>query len=348
MALSSLSKVMLPGDATDPLEAVTLRQLPPAFTGTIVTSAMTQAAIGTATTLNAALTLHNLARTGSWADLLSKPTTIALSGAVTAAATALGSGAITVNATALAAANLTGTIPSAVLAVTQAAGTSNTTIATTAFVTSAISNISNFVTLNTTQTITANKTIATDRIWTWEGSTEGVGNRVVIGEDYSAIRIGDIAENNIRISGTDIRFDGTKRIYGTGFFGVATTTGDVIGNAGKFAILPNTTNSDNKIYGFKNQGLHEFLEPSSTIYTLVATNWIGASAPYTYNLTVPGLTTDTIGIFGISQTATNTQTEQYGLALIKVNAQSANTLPIVALGEKPSVDIPVEYLFLKY
>jgi len=74
MALKSINNILLSGDAVDPLHAVPLRQLPAAFTGTISTSATTQAAIGTATTLNAALTLHNIARTGSWADLLNRPT----------------------------------------------------------------------------------------------------------------------------------------------------------------------------------------------------------------------------------------------------------------------------------
>ena len=53
------------------------------FTGTIVTSATTQAVISTATSLNAALTLHNVARTGSWNDLLNRPMIPSIEGLAT-------------------------------------------------------------------------------------------------------------------------------------------------------------------------------------------------------------------------------------------------------------------------
>jgi len=47
--------------------------IPPAFTGTLITSTTGQSVIGTATTLNAAITLHEVARTGSWNNLLDRP-----------------------------------------------------------------------------------------------------------------------------------------------------------------------------------------------------------------------------------------------------------------------------------
>jgi hypothetical protein len=75
------------------------------------------------------------AKSVSKAATLTTARTIGISGAVTGTATSFnGSANITVPATALAASYLSGTIPAAVLAVTQAATVRNTTIATTAFV----------------------------------------------------------------------------------------------------------------------------------------------------------------------------------------------------------------------
>jgi len=53
------------------------------FTGTYVTSATGQAKVPTATTLNAAITLHDVARTGSWNDLLHRPIIPSIEGLAT-------------------------------------------------------------------------------------------------------------------------------------------------------------------------------------------------------------------------------------------------------------------------
>ena len=91
MALKAKANITLPGNATQPLEAVPLQQLPAAFVGTLATSATTQTAITTATSLNATILLHNLSRTGAWADILNKPTyqTSATGQALVPTATAL-------------------------------------------------------------------------------------------------------------------------------------------------------------------------------------------------------------------------------------------------------------------
>lgn len=73
------------------------------------------------------------------AGKLSSTATVAITGGATASATAFSNNAVSLNVTSLKAASLTGAIPANVTAVTARAGDNSTAIATTAFVTNAVS-----------------------------------------------------------------------------------------------------------------------------------------------------------------------------------------------------------------
>ena len=80
--------------------------------------------------------------------------------------------------------------------------------------------------------------------------------------------------------------------------------------------------------------------------TLFASNWTGASAPYTYTLAVTDVTVSSNGVLRIAQSATDEQFTAWGAAQPRVTAQAAGTLTVKATGTVPTIDIPVEVLIV--
>ena len=80
--------------------------------------------------------------------------------------------------------------------------------------------------------------------------------------------------------------------------------------------------------------------------TLFASNWTGASAPYTYTLAVTDVTVSSNGVLRIAQSATDEQFTAWGAAQLRVTAQATGTLTVKATGTVPTIDIPVEVLIV--
>ena len=80
--------------------------------------------------------------------------------------------------------------------------------------------------------------------------------------------------------------------------------------------------------------------------TLFASNWTGASAPYTYTLAVTDVTVSSNGVLRIAQSAADEQFAAWGAAQPRVTAQAAGTLTLKATGTVPTIDIPVEVLIV--
>ena len=80
-------------------------------------------------------------------------------------------------------------------------------------------------------------------------------------------------------------------------------------------------------------------EPVFTV--LYATAWVGADAPYTQTVTIPGLGVDDNGLFDIAHSATSTQRDIARYALLSIVDQEDETLTFVADGELPEQDIPI-------
>lgn len=93
------------------------------------------------------------------------------------------------------------------------------------------------------------------------------------------------------------------------------------------------------------QGIHEKLAtpPKSMTYTLESSSWVGTTAPYKYELTVDGVTSDNVVIVSIANELTDeqflTQCELNRNADILRVKQSSNTLTFYAFGDKPTGNI---------
>lgn len=71
----------------------------------------------------------------------------------------------------------------------------------------------------------------------------------------------------------------------------------------------------------------------------LTTSWSG-SGPYTQNVSINGITANTTGIIGVSQSATQEQWQAANYAQLRITAQGANYITVTAYGVKPTVAIP--------
>lgn len=75
--------------------------------------------------------------------------------------------------------------------------------------------------------------------------------------------------------------------------------------------------------------------------TLSASSWSGSSSPYTYVLSVSGVTATNVNEINFSSSATDAQVEAYQNAMLKDGGQSNGKITLKATGDKPTVDIPI-------
>ena len=80
--------------------------------------------------------------------------------------------------------------------------------------------------------------------------------------------------------------------------------------------------------------------------TLEADAWVGAAAPFTQDISVPGLGAEQNGSASVARGATVEQEKAAEDAVLKVTGQAEGQLTISASGEKPAVDIPVTITLL--
>lgn len=74
---------------------------------------------------------------------------------------------------------------------------------------------------------------------------------------------------------------------------------------------------------------------------LLASNWLGDSAPYTQTVEMDDVTADCCGVIGVSDTATAEQYTAAMDAVLRKTEQAEGTVTITAYEEKPTVDIPI-------
>lgn len=79
---------------------------------------------------------------------------------------------------------------------------------------------------------------------------------------------------------------------------------------------------------------------SSRAFDLLAASWSG-SGPYTYTLSVSGITANTNGVVGLSTACTDAQYEAASEAKIRITGQTAGQIILTAIGTKPTVTIPI-------
>lgn len=98
------------------------------------------------------------------------------------------------------------------------------------------------------------------------------------------------------------------------------------------------------------------LEKKANVFTEVATtllaaNWVGTTAPYSYTLTINGITSTSNQEFlpvNMSYFSNLSDYVDYIDALqganIQDNGQSENTANLIACGEKPTIDLPIKVI----
>ncbi len=86
--------------------------------------------------------------------------------------------------------------------------------------------------------------------------------------------------------------------------------------------------------------------PTVKTATLTTAGWTGSSAPYTQEVTVTGVTASNNVLFDISMGVTTEQYEAAMDAQLKATGQSSNKVTIKAFGDKPTVNIPVQFVIL--
>lgn len=85
-----------------------------------------------------------------------------------------------------------------------------------------------------------------------------------------------------------------------------------------------------------------------TTSTLLASSWTGSSAPYTYSLTINGITDTSFNEITPTIDITLTQLSALQNANITDGGQTTNTVTLKAYGTKPTVDIPIRIYVRRY
>lgn len=79
---------------------------------------------------------------------------------------------------------------------------------------------------------------------------------------------------------------------------------------------------------------------------LLASGWTGVEAPFFQELLVEGLSAEQNGVIGVAHSATPEQREMAREALLSVSGQADGKLTVVADGELPELDIPVQVVLI--
>lgn len=85
-------------------------------------------------------------------------------------------------------------------------------------------------------------------------------------------------------------------------------------------------------------------KPTTTEATLLASGWTGTSAPYTYTLSVTGVTADSNQEFLPALDITAEQLTALQAANIQDGGQAEDTVTLKAFGTKPTIDLPIRVL----
>ncbi len=83
---------------------------------------------------------------------------------------------------------------------------------------------------------------------------------------------------------------------------------------------------------------------SSVNFILYASGWQGTAIPYTQVITINGLTANGYFASAPSQTVEQTQAEQ--AAQLRMMSQSSTSITVGAIGEKPTINIPMQITLL--
>ena len=121
----------------------------------------------------------------------------------------------------------------------------------------------------------------------------------------------------------------------------ANTYYNIIDDFDPAALIDDTTISANQV--FSSSKIDSSYSKKSVVVdtTLTVSGWTGSSVPYTYTLSVNGVTATNINEINYSSSATDAQIEAYQNALLKDGGQSSGKIILKAMGDKPMINIPI-------
>lgn len=116
---------------------------------------------------------------------------------------------------------------------------------------------------------------------------------------------------------------------------------NIIDDFDSVGLINDTTPFSNQVFSsVKTEAT--YAKKASVIDTqLLSSSWKGTQSPYTYELSVNGVTSTNINEINFKFNATQAQLESYQNALLQDGGQTENRIILKAMGDKPSVDIPV-------
>ena len=87
--------------------------------------------------------------------------------------------------------------------------------------------------------------------------------------------------------------------------------------------------------------IHSLIDGSDNQTTLVAGTWSGSSAPFTYTVSVQGVTANNNVDVSLSSSATVAQAKMWAKAMVLNATQTTNSITLKAYGKKPTANIPI-------
>lgn len=97
-------------------------------------------------------------------------------------------------------------------------------------------------------------------------------------------------------------------------------------------LIHKTSNAYDEVYIKQNL-------PREWTFTLGYQSWLG-SGPYTQDVSIQGMTANTVGIIGVTYNASVAAWQAAQYAQLRLTYQGPNKITITAYGVKPTVDIP--------
>lgn len=84
-----------------------------------------------------------------------------------------------------------------------------------------------------------------------------------------------------------------------------------------------------------------FIPTQSKTVMLSATGWTGEITPYTQNVAINGIRSNTVGMVGIADSATDEEYMAATSAQLRKTGQGNNSITIKCYGTRPLIDIPI-------
>lgn len=118
----------------------------------------------------------------------------------------------------------------------------------------------------------------------------------------------------------------------------------ILNSSGTYDTLNPKTKAELVSYGGTTVANAMVAKGSIVTATLTATSWTGTASPFTYSLSITGVTTTSEQEVLPSSSITAAQLEALQAANIVDGGQSAGKITLKAYGDKPTINIPIRVI----